>query len=188
MIHIVPSSVTFFSVRVCLKLYVVQDGVTIFRGTRGEEYQTLDAAVEACGGPSKIALGDNDISDLTTHSGATEAVGMKVLFPLLTAQAVHNFAEQIRATQGRPERKKLLPHELVQYVLSRTDNALARVTDFPGGVHSVANQPKKYERKRWKVVDFVETPRPDGSTAMTLRLKRRRAPSEGDRPQPPAGS
>jgi hypothetical protein len=36
-----------------------------------------------------------------------------------------------------------------------------------------------YERKRWKVVHFVETQRSDGSLAMTLRLKRKRAVDEG---------
>ena len=36
-----------------------------------------------------------------------------------------------------------------------------------------------YERKRWKVVHFVETQRSDGSLAMTLRLKRKRAVDTG---------
>ena len=36
-----------------------------------------------------------------------------------------------------------------------------------------------YERKRWKVVHFVETQRSDGSLAMTLRIKRKRAADKG---------
>ena len=35
-----------------------------------------------------------------------------------------------------------------------------------------------YERKRWEVVEFVETMRSDGSLVMTLRLKRKRAADE----------
>ena len=43
----------------------------------------------------------------------------------------------------------------------------------------LANAGGCYERKRWKVVHFVETRRSDGSLAMTLRLKRKRAADEG---------
>ena len=79
-----------------LKFSRPQDGVTIFVGTRGPEYDTVDEAVDACGGPSKIALGVTDISSLTSHKGPTEAVGMDVLFPMLTAQQstilLHKFA------------------------------------------------------------------------------------------------
>ena len=115
-----------------LKFSRPQDGVTIFTGTRGKEYDTVDEAVDACGGPSKIALGVSDISSLTSHKGATEAVGMDVLFPMLTAQAVHNFAAQIRTRQDRPQRKHRLPTELVAYVLSRMHHdARMGVADFP---------------------------------------------------------
>ena len=44
----------------------------------------------------------------------------------------------------------------------------------------IAEPTAMYARKRWKVVHFVETPRRDGSVAMTLRLKRKRALSEGE--------
>ena len=115
-----------------LKFSRPQDGVTIFTGTRGKEYDTVDEAVDACGGPSKIALGVSDISSLTSHKGATEAVGMDVLFPMLTAQAVHNFAAQIRTRQDRPQRKHRLPTELVAYVLSRMHHdARVGMADFP---------------------------------------------------------
>jgi len=115
-----------------LKFSRPQDGVTIFIGTRGPEYDTVDEAVDACGGASKIALGVTDISSLTSHKGATEAVGMDVLFPMLTAQAVHNFAAQIRTRQDRPQRKHRLPTELVAYVLSRMHHdARVGVADFP---------------------------------------------------------
>jgi hypothetical protein len=36
-----------------------------------------------------------------------------------------------------------------------------------------------YQLKRWEVVELVETKRSDGSLAMTLRLKRKRAADEG---------